>query len=129
MRISDRDYFVTIAANPAWPEIAQNLGPREHAVNKPELVARVFALKLKALMKDLVEESVLGVVVAHCWTIEFQKRGLPHAHILLVVRSEDKPRTPDGASRVVSAELPDDSDPQQAALFATVSTHLMHGPR
>ena len=122
------DYFVTITANPAWPEIAQNLAPGEHAVNRPELVARVFALKLKAQMKDLVEESVLGVVVAHCWTIAFQKRGLPHARILLVVRSEEKPRTPDGVNRVVSAELPDDSDPQQADLFETVSTLLMHGP-
>jgi hypothetical protein len=91
-------------------------------------VARVFALKLKALLKDLTEEGVLGAVVAFCWTIEFQKRGLPHAHILLVMRPEDKPRTPADVDRVVSAELPDDSDPQQADLFETVSSLLMHGP-
>ena len=122
------DYFVTITANPAWPEIAENLAPGEHAVNRPELVARVFALKLKALLKDLTENGVLGVVVAYCWTIEFQKRGLPHAHILLIMRSEDKPRTPDVVDRVVSAELPDDGDPQQADLFLTVSRSMMHGP-
>ena len=101
---------------------------RIHAVNRPELVARVFALKLKALLKDLTEEGVLGVVVAYCWTIEFQKRGLPHAHILLVMRSEDKPRTPADVDRLVAAGLPDDSDPQQADLFEIVSSLLMHGP-
>ena len=122
------DFFVTFTANPVWPEITENLAPGEHAVNRPELVARVFHLKLKALLKDLLEESVLGGVVAHCWTIEFQKRGLPHAHIVLIMRSEDKPRTPSDVDRVVSAELPDDSDPQQADLFETVSGLLMHGP-
>ena len=78
------DYFVTITANPAWPEIADNLAPGEHAVNRPDLVARVFALKLKALLLDLTEHGALGVIVAYCWTIEFQKRRLPHAHILLI---------------------------------------------
>ena len=122
------DYFVTITASPAWPEIVENLAPGEHAVNRPDLVARVFALKLKALLKSLTEDGVLGVVVAYCWTVEFQKRGLPHAHILLIMRSDHKPRTPADVDRVVSAELPDDSDPQQAQLFETVSSLLMHGP-
>ena len=122
------DYFITFTANPAWPEIAQNLAQGEHAVNRPELVARVFHLKLKAMLKELVDESVLGKVAAHCWTIEFQKRGLPHAHILLIMRSEDKPRTKDDVDRVVSAELPDDNDPQQAELYALVSSLMVHGP-
>ena len=91
-------------------------------------MARVFAVKLKQLLKDLIEDGVLGRVVGYCWTIEFQKRGLPHAHILLIMGKEDKPRTPADVDRVVSAELPDDSDPQQAELFETVSSLLMHGP-
>ena len=122
------DYFVTITANPAWPEIAENLAPGDHAVNRPDLVARVFRLKLKALLQDFVQHGVLGQVVAHCWTIEFQKRGLPHAHILLVMHARDKPRTPADVDRAVSAELPDDGDPGQAELFDTVSSLLMHGP-
>ena len=122
------DFFVTFTANPAWPEIRNNLAPGEHAVNRPDLVARVFQLKLKALLKDLIQESVLGQVMAYCWTIEFQKRGLPHAHILLIMRPDCKPRTPADVDRVVSAELPDDSDPEQADLLQIVSSLLVHGP-
>ena len=122
------DYFITMTANPSWPEIESNLAPGSHAANNPDLVARVFHLKLKALLATLLTESVLGLVVAYAWTVEFQKRGLPHAHILLVVRSDDKPRTAAQVDKAVSAELPDDSDPQQAELFSVVSSRLMHGP-
>jgi hypothetical protein len=46
------DYFITFTANPSWPEIKDNLWPADHAVNKPDLVARVFQLKLKALLSE-----------------------------------------------------------------------------
>ena len=36
------DFLVTFTANPAWPEIRNNLAPGEHVVNRPDLVARVF---------------------------------------------------------------------------------------
>ena len=123
------DFFVTFTANPTWPEIRENLGVGEHATNRPDLVSRAFHLKLRELLRDLLEENVLGVVVAYTWTVEFQKRGPPHAHILLVVRPEDKPRAPELVDKVVSAELPDKTDPLQARLYAIVSACLLHGPR
>ena len=36
-------------------------------------------------MNDLIAGEVLGKVVAHMHVIEFQKRGLPHAHILIIL--------------------------------------------
>jgi hypothetical protein len=48
------------------------------------LVTRVFNLKLEALLKD-IKDGVLGNVIAKIWVIEFQKRGLPHAHILFIL--------------------------------------------
>ena len=45
-RFGRADFFVTFTANPAWPEITDNLAPGEHAANRPDLVARVFYLKL-----------------------------------------------------------------------------------
>jgi hypothetical protein len=122
------DYFITFTANPSWPEIKDNLWPADHAVNRPDLVARVFQLKRKALLSELLDKSVLGVVAAYTWTIEFQKRGLPHAHILLVMRSADKPRTAADVDRVVTVELPDKDDPLQSELYETVVTSLLHGP-
>ena len=122
------DYFVTFTANPKWPEIVNNLAEGQDPINRPDLVARVFNLKLKALLKEIIEESVLGVVVAYTWTIEFQKRGLPQAHILLIMRSCDKPRTPEDVDRAVAAEFPDDQNPQQKGLSKSVSTSMVHGP-
>ncbi len=30
--------------------------------------------------------GVLGVVVAYTYMVEFQRRGLPHLHLLIIVR-------------------------------------------
>ena len=36
-RYGKPDYFITFTANPGWPEIADNLAPGDHAVNRPDL--------------------------------------------------------------------------------------------
>lgn len=74
---------------------------------RPDLVARVFKGKLQALLKELKEDQIFGRVVARLYVIEFQKRGLPHAHILISFAAEDKLRGPDDFDSVVSAQLPD----------------------
>ena len=127
-RYGKPDLFITFTANPTWPEIADNLWPADHATNRPDIVARVFVLKLRALIADILQRSVMGVVIAYTWTLEFQKRGLPHAHILLILRAADKPRTPEAVDRLVSAEIPDKDDPRQARLHRIVKTSMLHGP-
>ena len=93
------DIFLTITANPNWPEIQENLLPHQCSNDRP--VSRVFQMKLKELLKDLLERNVLGKVVAFVYTIEFQKRGLPHAHIILFLTDADKPRTAEDVDRLV----------------------------
>ncbi|VDO45862.1 unnamed protein product [Haemonchus placei] len=41
--------------------------------------------------------------------MEFQKRGLPHCHILLTLAAEDKPRNATEVDAVVQAVIPDPS--------------------
>ena len=82
-----------MTANPGWSEITEALREGETAANRPDFVARVLRMKLKALLRKFLIEHVLGVVVAYTWVIEFQKRGLPHVHILLIVSHLDKPQT------------------------------------
>jgi hypothetical protein len=36
--------------------------------------------------------------------VEFQKRGLPHAHILLILDPRDKPMTPEHMDSVISTD-------------------------
>src|SRR6202007_1975753 len=89
------DLFVTVTCNPKWPEIVDELLPNQQANDRPDLIARVFKLKLKSITNDLFVKGIFGRVIAHVHVIEFQKRGLPHAHILMILTSEDKPTTPE----------------------------------
>jgi len=40
------DFFVTFTANRGWPEVTRNLPSGQKASDRPDLVARVFHLKL-----------------------------------------------------------------------------------
>ena len=72
--------------------------------------------------------GALGLVVAYAWTIEFQKRGLPHLHLLIIVRPEDKVRSPADVDARVCAELPDARDPSQRDLAEIIVGGMVHGP-
>ena len=56
------------------------------------LILRVFRVKLRELIVDIMKEHVLGRQQPHVDTIEFQKRGLHQA--LIILTDQDKPRDP-----------------------------------
>jgi hypothetical protein len=125
-KLGKPDLFITFTCNPRWPEIRDALLPGQQPNDRPDLIARVFRIKLQELLTDLIKRQVLGRVVGHMHVVEFQKRGLPHAHILLILAPEDKLLSPDQYDTVVTAELPDPiSEPE---LYETISTCMMHGP-
>ena len=73
----------------------------------------------------LTKEGVFGCPQCWLYSIEWQKRGLPHAHILLWLKMEYKIRATDIDS-VISSELPNpNEDPD---LFAIVAKQMVHGP-
>jgi hypothetical protein len=72
------DGFITMTCDPNWPEIRRHLLLHQQPSNRPDICARVFNLKRKALMDDLKKGEFPGKVVAYLFVIEFQKRGLPH---------------------------------------------------
>jgi hypothetical protein len=86
----------------------------------------VFRIKLKSLIKDLIDNQIFGEVVAHVYVIEFQKRGLPHAHILIVLGDGDKIKTAEQVDLIVRAEILDKEKFKLA--FDTVTNCMMHGP-
>jgi hypothetical protein len=60
------------------------------------------------------------------YTVEFQKRGLPHLHTLLWVSSADKTQTAEDVDRYISVKLPNPTaDPQD---YKVVSEMMIHGP-
>jgi hypothetical protein len=64
-------YFITFTCNPNWPEIQAELLPGQTATNRPDLVTRVFRMKLSVLIKDLMKDEVFGLTMAHIHVIEF----------------------------------------------------------
>ncbi|XP_060876853.1 uncharacterized protein LOC132949788 [Metopolophium dirhodum] len=119
------DLFITFTCNPRWPEITENLAAHSVANDRPELVARVFNRKLQELLSDLTVNRVFGNVGAYVYTIEFQKRGLPHAHILVILAEDCKFRTAADVDDVVCAFLPDTATDRR--LHDCVKSHI-HGP-
>jgi len=98
-----------MTCNSNWPEILHELRPGEEANNRPDLTSKVFNMKLNALLKDLLQNGVLGTAMANIHVVEWQKRGLPHGHILIILRSQDKSRDSSDYDRIVCAKLPDKS--------------------
>ena len=120
------DLFVTMTCNSSWNKIKYNLLPRQTAADRPDLVSRVFKLKLNALLEDIVTKSCFETVLAYCHSIEFQKRGLPHAHILIILENKEIAGDPQEIDKFVCAELPDPvTEPH---LYATVTKCMLHGP-
>jgi hypothetical protein len=120
------DIFTTMTCNPKWKEIADNLLPGQTASDRPDLVAKVFQLKLKEYIHDISTKHVLGKCLAYIYSIEFQKRGLPHAHMLVILAEEDKITTADHVDDVVCAEIPDPVT--HPRLHAIVMKNMIHGP-
>ena len=83
------DLFITFTTNTHWPEIQSRLKPGQTPDDRPDLLARVFRMKFKELMDDLTKNFVLGKTGGHVYVVEFQKRGYPHAHILLHFAEDD----------------------------------------
>ncbi|XP_065217552.1 uncharacterized protein LOC135843544 [Planococcus citri] len=118
------DLFITFTCNPKWPEISDNLLYSQSASDRPDLVCRVFSLKHKELIHDIVENKIFGEVSGYVYTIEFQKRGLPHAHMLFILK--DKILSSEMIDRFVSAEIPDPK--VYPALHEIVKNNMIHGP-
>src|SRR5438045_5259267 len=116
--------LTSFTCNPNWDEIREALLPGQQPHHAPQVICRVFHLKLHALLDDLTKRDVLGKIKAHVYVIEFQKRGLPHAHILLILDEDHKIISVEDIDRCISAELPNpDTDP---TLFRIVKQNMIH---
>ncbi|GMF29926.1 unnamed protein product [Phytophthora fragariaefolia] len=119
------DAFITMTCNPKWVEIIVLLPDEQTAQDRSDILARVWQLKLKVKLADL-DEGLLGRLEARIYVLEFQKRGLLHAYIVIIVAEEDKPRIREIIDKLVSAEVPDkEGNPD---LYETTMTCMIHEP-
>ncbi|ONM56617.1 hypothetical protein ZEAMMB73_Zm00001d021244 [Zea mays] len=120
------DIFLTMTCNPNWDEITRELHPMQSPQDRPDLVVRIFHAKLEELKKRLTKQHILGKIRAYVYVVEFQKRGLPHAHFLLIMQRKYKLTCPEQYDLLISAEIPDKKKYPQ--LYKMVIKHMMHGP-
>ena len=57
-RFRKPDIFLTVTCNPRWPEILQELNPSKETHNIPDLVVRVFRVKLEELKNGLFKKEI-----------------------------------------------------------------------
>ncbi|XP_025608030.1 uncharacterized protein [Arachis hypogaea] len=120
-------FFVTITCNPEWDEIKRLLiGTGLKAEDRPDITSRVFKIKLNNLIRDFKYGDIFGKISGYVCTIEFQKRGLPHAHILLFMHPLSKPRSLDDIDKLISAQIPDKR--RRPKLYAAVEKFMVHSP-
>jgi Helitron helicase-like domain at N-terminus len=115
-----------VTANPHWPEIVNELRQGEQPWMQPDLITRDFKHYLDQILEDILKRHTFGRVRSHVHVIEFQKRGLPHSHILLILHERDKIRATEDYDKFVSAEIPDVST--HPRLFNIVTRTNLHGP-
>ncbi|XP_019086331.1 PREDICTED: uncharacterized protein LOC109126890 [Camelina sativa] len=121
------DLFITFTCNPRWSEIDRYL--QRHRLSKedrPDICSRVFKMKLDRLLDQVTKEKTFGIINSTMNTIEFQKRGLPHAHMILFLHPDNKMRTTDDIDKFISAEIPDKEVDKY--LYEVVPDVIIHCP-
>ena len=107
-RLGNPLLFITVTTNKEWNEIKRRIPAGASPYDYPDIVCRVFHHKLEALRARLLTGAAWGASTVDvddegnaAWkysikdasgkgyiisVIEFQQRGMPHAHIVLKVR-------------------------------------------
>nr|GEY80828.1 DNA helicase [Tanacetum cinerariifolium] len=93
-------FFITFTCNVNWPKITEYMlqFPLLTTTDRANIVDRVFEMKIYQFISFLRDAQPFGKIVAVLYTVEFQKRGLPHCHTLLWIVESDRT----GTDRVVA---------------------------
>ena len=120
------ELFITMTCNSNLKEISENLEHYETAIDRPDIVVKVFHQKVQEFKELVIKQGALRKCIAYTYVIEFQKRGLPHMHLLLFLDKNDKINTSEKDDELISAEIPnEDIYPH---LYDFVIQFMIHGP-
>lgn len=71
--------------NPNMITIVNQLDRSQQAQDRPDIIAHVFYVTFREVVHDLSRLQYQGFDISYIYSIEFQKRGLPHAHLTLMI--------------------------------------------
>jgi len=118
--------FITFTANPKWVDIENELLPNQTVADRPDLVARVFNRKVRDLLGEIRQKEVIGPWLGWVWTIRYQKRGLPHLHVLVFLRTDNQFLTAVYIDSFISAEIASTDDAISQELRGIIETTMVH---
>ena len=120
------DLFITFTCNAQWPEITTELLANQPAADRPDLTVHVFNMYKTSLIEELTNDHIFGRPVGYVYTIKFQKRDLPHMHLLLALSPDDRPTNAEQVNTFIRASWPDPII--EPRLFEIVKRCMVHGP-
>ncbi|GJY22279.1 putative DNA helicase [Tanacetum coccineum] len=115
------DLFVTMTCNPRWIEIARHVEdhiPGQHVNDRPDVITKMFKIKLDEHIKDIMKKHFLGRVKAYTWLASLSYHCFLH--------DEDKISSPEKINKFIFVGLPSKDD--NPIGFEAVRTHMIHGP-
>ena len=129
--------FITLTCNPYWDEIKEMLLEGETAYDRADITCKVFHAKLDSFMHNLRKGKYFGPcheIVYEVRVIEYQQRGLPHAH--LVVQLSNIPDYKRDASNLtkwidenINATIPpitENSTERLKKIHDLIQSHMIH---
>ena len=96
-------FFITITENPKWHEVAALNDQKDVSMNAV-LLARIFQQKKRSLISYIKDSKIFGKVKGLLWRDEYQKRGLPHCHLLLWTDFDTN--DVDALDKIITCRLP-----------------------
>jgi hypothetical protein len=123
------DVFITLTCNIDWPEIKVRLFPGQTAFEREDIVCPVFHERVHAFLHHLRTGRYFGggKAIFDCHVIEYQHRGLPHAHIIAKLDNgptkEDADACKAWVETHVQTTMPDEDD---ADYYSLVNEHVIH---
>jgi hypothetical protein len=121
--------FITLTCNPNWPELIERLPEGQTAFDRPDLTVLVFRARLKAFLHNLRHGKYFGggkkVYIMH--VIEYQHRGLPHAHIVIKLDNcgDTQEEKLEFMGKYIRARFPPDT-PANEPYRALIRQHMVH---
>ena len=114
-----------VCDNDSQPRLERGTGeatPWPEREQPPWYCSTCFRNLVEAITWGLAASGKAMVLID---VVEWQKRGLPHAHMLLILQDVDKLRTLEDYDSVVQAFLPDQQ--QRPRLFEAAQKYMVHG--
>jgi hypothetical protein len=71
-----------------------------------DIIARLFKFKLDEIMHELMHNQVMGRLAGIYVAIEYQKRMLSRAHIVVIIHPNDRYTTSEDIDKLISADIP-----------------------